>query len=65
MNGDQRAMLDLLERFAQLLERDDIKVELTKRPIDVESAKSFKSGNTAATSAAPQFTLRLGRPIAP
>lgn len=65
MNGDQRTMLDLLDRFAQLLQGDGFKVELTKRPIDVESAKSFKSGNTAATSAAPQFSLRLGRPIAP
>lgn len=65
MNGDQRAMIELLDRFAEKLKHDDIKVELTKRPIDVESAKSFKSNNSATVSAAPQFTLRLGKPLPP
>jgi hypothetical protein len=68
MASDHRTMIELLDRLATKLQRDDVKVVLTKRPVDVESAKSFKSSaaqSTGAESTAPQFTLRLGKPIAP
>ena len=65
MAQDQRAMVELLDRFAARLKRDDVAVELTKRPIDVESAKTFKSQREEGLPSAPQFTLRLGKPLTP
>jgi hypothetical protein len=64
MAKDQRAMVELLDRFAARLQRDGVSAELTKRPIDVESAKSFKSQRGEELDTAPQFTLRLGKPVA-
>jgi hypothetical protein len=68
MASDHRAMVELLDRLAAKLQRGDVKAVLTKRPVDVESAKSFKSSESPSTgdqSTAPQFALRLGKPIAP
>ena len=68
MASDQRAMIELIDRFAARLQRDGVEVLLTKRPVDVESAKSFKSGGPQTTdpdAATPHFSLRIGKGIAP
>lgn len=67
MASDQRAMIELIDRFAARLQRDGVEVLLTKRPIDVESAKSYKSGAQATDpeAATPHFSLRIGKGIAP
>jgi hypothetical protein len=62
MASDQRAMIELLDRFAADLRHDAVEIVLSKRPVDVESAKSFKSGQGKA-DALPEFTLRLGKPV--
>jgi hypothetical protein len=63
MSSDQRAMIELLDRFAADLRHDGVEIVLSKRPVDVESAKSFKSGPDKSDSL-PEFTLRLGKLVA-
>ena len=68
MATDQRAMIELIDRLAARLQHDGIEVQLTKRPIDVESAKTYRSGGAASTdpeAATPHFSMRIGKGVAP
>ncbi len=65
MSADQRAMIELLDKFAAGLRQDGYQATLTKRPVDVESGKSFKSTGEDVPSGPPQFSLRLGRSLPP
>lgn len=66
MATDQRAMIELIERLATRLQRDGVAVVITRQPINIESAKTYKSGGAPAADAAmPHFSLRLGKAVAP
>jgi hypothetical protein len=62
--SDQRAQLELIERFAARLRDPQTDVRVLSRPFDVESDKPLRSsreGSGAALADAPQFSLRIAR----
>lgn len=59
--GDQRALLDTVNEFVAALRRDPaMRIAVLRMPVDVESAKTLRSGGESATSAElPRFSLRV------
>lgn len=66
MAADQRPMIDYLDQLVVRLQTGDIQASLTRRPIDVESAKTFKSkSDRSGSSGPPGFSLLLSRTVSP
>ena len=64
--SDQRAQIEMLERFATRLRDPQTDVQILARPFDIESDKSLKSAgesSEAQLAAAPKFALRIARPL--
>jgi len=64
--GNQRAMLQAVNDFAGELRRDaDVRVAVLRMPLDVESAKTLRSGGeTDAAAEAPRFSVRASYALA-
>jgi hypothetical protein len=63
--GDQRAMLDTVNEFAAALRRDPaLRVTVLRMPVDVESAKTLRSGSeNPAAAEVSRFLVRISYPI--
>lgn len=63
---DQRAQIDLIERFAARLNGPKTNVRVLSRPFDIESDKALKSADGKGEmqlADAPKFSLRLARQL--
>jgi hypothetical protein len=63
--GDQRAMLETVNEFAATLRHDPaMRVAVLRMPVDVESAKTLRSGSeNPAAAEVSRFSVRLSYPI--
>lgn len=63
LSADQRAQLDAVGGFEAALRKDaSLKVTIQRRPFDIESGKSLKSGSDAPAAASqPKFVIHLAR----
>lgn len=63
--SDQRAQLDLIDKFAARLRAPQIDVRVLSRPFDIESDKPLRSTGDARGQGAdvPKFSLRIARPL--
>lgn len=64
MVSDQRAQIDLIERFAARLRDPRTDVRILSRPFDIESDKPLRSASEKAEAQladAPKFALRIAR----
>lgn len=61
--GDQRALLNAVNDFVAVLRRDpNLRVSVLRMPLDIESAKTLRSGSeSAVTPTLPRFSLRIGQ----
>lgn len=58
---DQRAQIEAVNAFAAALRRNpDLRVTVIRMPIDIESGKALRSGDTLPAAEAPRFALRVG-----
>lgn len=63
--SDQRAQLDLIDKFAARLREPGTDVRILSRPFDIESDKPLRSTTDARAQGAdvPKFSLRIARPL--
>jgi hypothetical protein len=63
--SDQRAQLDLMDKFAARLRAPQTDVRILSRPFDIESDKPLRSTGDARAQGAdvPKFSLRIARPL--
>jgi hypothetical protein len=63
--SDQRAQLDLMDKFAARLRAPQTDVRVLSRPFDIESDKPLRSTGDARAQGAdvPKFSLRIARPL--
>ena len=63
--SDQRAQLDLIDKFAARLRTPQIDVRVLSRPFDIESDKPLRSSGDAraVSTEIPKFSLRITRQL--